>query len=431
MRILVIGAYGLIGGYVAARLHADGHEVIGAGRDIASASRRLSYLRWVRADLARFSVEDWAGPLSGVEAVVNCAGALQDSPRDDLEGVHAQGVERLLQACAQAGVKRFIHLSAASVAKDRPTGFNATKWKGEGVVEASTVAWTILRPGLVLAPAAYGGTALLRGLAAFPCGLPVVFAMSPIQTVAIEDVVESVSRSLTRDDAVRRKIDLVHREAVTLGDLVVRLRAWLGLAPAPVIPAPAIFARGMAAFSDALAWFGWRSPMRTSALEQLRLGVNGDGEAARRVLDLELRSLAETLAAWPSTVQDRWFAKLYFVKPALLIGLSLFWILSGVIGLTVGWSGAVAASRAAGLSEVTAPLFAGTGGVIDIALGSLLAFRKTSRGALVGMLGVSAAYLTGATILAPALWSDPLGSVLKIVPVMLACLAALAILDER
>ena len=223
------------------------------------------------------------------------------------------------------------------------------------------------------------------------------------------------------------------RDILRFGELVVRLRAWLGLEPAPVVPVPAIFARvTAAAISDALAWLGWRSPMRTSALEQLRLGVSGDGIAAKQLLGLELKSLADRRSpSWPSSVQDRWFAKLYFVKPALLIGLSLFWILSGVIGLTAGWSGAVAALQGAGLPDTTASMLAGTGGVIDIVLGVLLAFRRTARGALVGMLGVSAAYLIGATVLAPALWGDPLGALLKIVPIMLATCATLAILDER
>ena len=38
MRVLVTGAYGLIGSACLARLHRDGHELIGAGRAIAEAS---------------------------------------------------------------------------------------------------------------------------------------------------------------------------------------------------------------------------------------------------------------------------------------------------------------------------------------------------------------------------------------------------------
>jgi len=41
----VLGAYGLIGSYVIARLHAEGHEIVGLGRDVASARRRFPYAR--------------------------------------------------------------------------------------------------------------------------------------------------------------------------------------------------------------------------------------------------------------------------------------------------------------------------------------------------------------------------------------------------
>jgi nucleoside-diphosphate-sugar epimerase len=42
MRVLVVGAYGLVGAGVTARLLRDGHAVIGVGRDTASAKRRLA-----------------------------------------------------------------------------------------------------------------------------------------------------------------------------------------------------------------------------------------------------------------------------------------------------------------------------------------------------------------------------------------------------
>ena len=84
MRVLVVGGYGLIGGYIVAELATAGHQVIGAGRDISVAERMFPYAHWRRADLATFGEADWAPLLTGVDAVINCAGALQDSPRDDL-----------------------------------------------------------------------------------------------------------------------------------------------------------------------------------------------------------------------------------------------------------------------------------------------------------------------------------------------------------
>ncbi|WP_227878882.1 NAD-dependent epimerase/dehydratase family protein [Caulobacter segnis] len=139
MRIAIIGAYGLIGSYVSARLAADGHVVVGVGRDIEAARRRFPAVEWKRADVAKASVADWAAVLAGAEAVVNCAGALQDSPRDDLKAVHVEGVRRLAKACEGIGVQRLVHVSAAGVEPGRETAFNATKLEAETLLAQSSL----------------------------------------------------------------------------------------------------------------------------------------------------------------------------------------------------------------------------------------------------------------------------------------------------
>ncbi|WP_292543048.1 DoxX-like family protein, partial [Mesorhizobium sp.] len=58
-------------------------------------------------------------------------------------------------------------------------------------------------------------------------------------------------------------------------------------------------------------------------------------------------------------------------------------------------------------------------------------FRPWARRALIGMLVLTLAYLLAATFAEPALWLDPLGPLVKVVPSILLALTALAILDER
>lgn len=166
MRVLIVGAYGLVGGYVTARLSGEGHEVIAVGRDVSAAKRRFPLAQWARVDLGRTSAAEWRQLLDGVSAVVNCAGALQDSPRDNLQAVHVDGLATLVAACSAAGVRRFVQISAAGVERGQGR-FGQTKTQADEALRASDLEWVILRPGLVLAPAAYGGSALLRGLAAF------------------------------------------------------------------------------------------------------------------------------------------------------------------------------------------------------------------------------------------------------------------------
>ncbi|MEE3626193.1 SDR family oxidoreductase [Nitrospirillum sp. BR 11752] len=435
MRVLVIGAYGLIGSYVVARLLAEGHVVTGAGRDITGPARQTPQVRWVRVDLAKATVEDWLPLLTDVQAVANCAGALQDGPRDDLAAVHRDGVARLVAACVQAGVRRLVHISAAGVAAHRALGvqgdrFNDTKLATEDLLRASDLDWIILRPGLVLAPAAYGGSALLRGLAALPVVTPVVHADATVQVVAATDVARAVALAVRPDTPARRAIDLVHPKAVTMADLVGTLRRWLGLPAARLWRLPPGVARLAARGADALAWAGWRSPLRTATLDQLRAGIAGDGHAMERELAIKPLSLADMLTAYPAGVQERWFAKSYFLKPAMLAMLATFWIVSGVIGLC-RVPEATTVLTLAGMARTPATLAVLLGSAVDIALGVGVVFRRRARTALLGMVTVSGAYMVGGTLWRPDLWLDPMGPFLKTLPAAMLALAALALLDER
>ena len=92
---------------------------------------------------------------------------LQDGPGSDVSAVHRDFVARLLQAIRDSGrAIRLIHISIPGTAADDRTAFSQTKREAERLIAASGIAFAILRPGFVIAPAAYGGSAMLRALAA-------------------------------------------------------------------------------------------------------------------------------------------------------------------------------------------------------------------------------------------------------------------------
>ena len=69
--------------------------------------------------------------------------------------------------------------------------------------------------------------------------------------------------------------------------------------------------------------------------------------------------------------------------------------------------------------------------MFDVLMGALLLHRRTIRAALIVAFIGTLGYLLAGTILMPELWADPLGRLLKIVPIMVLNLVCLAILDER
>jgi uncharacterized protein YbjT (DUF2867 family) len=168
MRVLVTGAYGLIGSACLARLDRDGHDLTATGRSVADAARRLPFARWRAADFTRLTdAQSWRPLLAGMDAVVNCVGALQDGARDDLARIGVATCA-LFDACAALGVRRVVHVSAIGADPDGATVFARTKAQAEAHLRGLDLDWVILRPGLVMAPAVYGGSAMLRALAAVP-----------------------------------------------------------------------------------------------------------------------------------------------------------------------------------------------------------------------------------------------------------------------
>src|SRR5690606_7550914 len=110
LRVLLLGASGLIGSAVLARLVREGHDVRAVGRRLGN---ELPRVEWVRMDIARTTeFGQWRSCLGEVDAVVNCAGVLQDGPGDSTRGVHVDAADVLYRACEEEGVRRVVHLSA-------------------------------------------------------------------------------------------------------------------------------------------------------------------------------------------------------------------------------------------------------------------------------------------------------------------------------
>lgn len=129
-------------------------------------------------------------------------------------------------------------------------------------------------------------------------------------------------------------------------------------------------------------------------------------------------------------MQERWFAGLYFLKPAALVVLAAFWLATGVISLTIGWELGVNLMRRTPIPAL-AEASVVAGALADIVVGSLIAFRRTAYPGLLLGVAVSFFYAVTGTLLLPELWKDPLGPLLKIWPIVVAHLMTIAILRDQ
>jgi len=432
MRVLVLGGYGLIGLAIVRALDAAGHEVVGLGRSASLGRRLFPRVAWRTADIATLQHPvAWRSLLDGVEAVVNAAGALQDGGRDDLAAVHHAGIAAMVSACEVAAVSRIVQISAVGASADASTEFMRSKARGDAAVRAGVTDWAILRPGLVISPNAYGGSALIRMLAAVPLVSPIAMPDARVQTVAIDDLCGVVCDAVSGRLPAGTEADVVEAGSHSLQEVVATFRGWLGFAPARLsIALPRWSLAPVAVFADALATLGWRSPLRSTALRALQDGIVGDATVLRAWYGRDLPSLQQTLDAMPATLQERWFARLSLLLPLMVATLSAFWLLSGVIALA-NVERAAAVLPAQALSPSVATLLVIGGAWIDILLGATVLVRPLARPACGGMVAVSLAYLVAGSALTPALWSDPLGPLLKVLPAIVLALVTMAMLEER
>jgi uncharacterized protein YbjT (DUF2867 family) len=418
----------LIGSATAGRLAAQGHTIVAVTR--SGANLELIDATAVRMDVAGATeVSDWLPVLRDVDAVVNCAGVLQDSPRDSTAGVHDRGVAALFQACERARIRRVVHLSAVGVDRETPTDFSRTKLAGDKALMERDLDWVILRPSVVVGRTAYGGSALIRGLAALPV-LPVMASTGPLQIVHLDDVVDTITFFLRPDAPSKQVVDVVGPKEWSFEGTVRLFRRWLRRPPAREWHVPDALAAILYKAGDLISMLGWRPPIRSTARREIVRGAVGN-RAPLAALGLSPRDLEVALTVEPASVQERWFAQLYFIKPLLFVVVVLFWISTGLVSLGPGWDHGMELMREGGVGERIGALAVVSGALADILIGLAIAYRPTSRYGLYAALTISVAYAIIGTILVPRLWSDPLGPMLKIWPIMVLHLVALGILEDR
>jgi uncharacterized protein YbjT (DUF2867 family) len=426
MRILVTGANGLIGAHVLAALSAAGCEAIGVVRPGSNVGAAPS-TRTVSIDMDDVDATAWREVLSGVDCVVNTAGAFADGVGQSTR-VHDRGAQVLFRACETAGVRRVIHFSALGVDDERTT-FARTKRAGDQSLMASSLDWIILRPSIVIGGPPSGGGALLRGLAALPL-IPMDEGQGAIDAVMLDDVVETVVALATAPTPGHRVLELAGPERLSLSEIVARYRAWLGWPPARRFTVPDWLMSLGFALGDVAGALGWRTPVRTSGRLELERGAIGDSVLWTATTGIKPGALNDALARRPSTLQDRRSAQFYFLKPVVIGVTAAFWIGTGLTSLTIGYDIGVRLLEEGGLGAFSGPSVI-AGGVADLLIGFGVLFRPTARAALWAAILISLFYAAAGSLLLPRLWLDPIGPMLKIWPLIVLDVVALFLVRDR
>ena len=412
-QVLILGADGFIGRHLAFGLRAKGWSVTAQARN----PDRLAVMGFqtLRADLtdpATHSPAFWALHLPSGVALVNAAGLLTGT-EPDFRAVHRDAPAAALQALRGPALL----ISAVGTGADTPFA----RWRRE--TEVLFAGHCILRPGLVLGETSYGGSSLLRALAAMPFRLPVVGdGRQPFNPIHAADLAEVVADCL--DSGLRGTWEIGGPEIITQTDLAARYRSWLGLPRVPALHLPAKVAMMLGRLGDALRI----GPVSATAVAQLQAGVLADPEPLLAQIETRPRAAFTFLNARPAGTQDLWQARIYLLKPLIRLSLAALWLASGLLGLATP---STSFTPGLALPEPIAIALARAFGALDLALALALLRNWRPKTTALAQIALVLAYTAGLTLLAPALWLDPYGGLLKNLPILALLLAHLALGEER
>ena len=164
----VTGGSGFIGGRLIERLRSDGHEVRALARSASAAERvRERGARPVEGELADLAA--LRAGAEGCELAFHAAATLGDwGTREEFERGNVDGTRNVLRACADAGVRRLVHVSteavllageplvdvdeSAPLRPDSPALYSSTKARAEQAVVAANgdrLETVVVRPRFV------------------------------------------------------------------------------------------------------------------------------------------------------------------------------------------------------------------------------------------------------------------------------------------
>ncbi|MBC5784280.1 SDR family oxidoreductase [Ramlibacter sp. USB13] len=412
MRILLTGATGFIGRAVAQALRGRGHAVVRALRHPPPGANDA-----IAADFSGVPRRGWwVSHLAGIDAVVNTVGILREQGGQSFRALHTEAPVELFQACAAAGVRTVVQVSALGADEGARSAYHRSKKAADDVLRSLPLAGAIVQPSLVYGP---GGTsaALFNKLAVAPVLPFPQGGRMAVQPVHVDDVVQGIVRLVEEPPLSIATLAFAGPQPLQLREYLADLREALGEPRRQwVVAVPEGLFRSGASFAGHLPG----SMLDAETADMLLAGNATQHNALPELLGRPPRPPRDFVPAAERELQRR-AAVLDLWHPVLRLALALMWIWTAIVSFGLyPVQDSYALLARVGLQGALATVALYGAAALDLVLGvlTLAAPARWRRPVWLAQLALIGGYTVLVTFFLPEYWLHPYGPISKNLPVL-------------
>ena len=223
--ILLTGGTGFVGGHVLKALQAAGRPVRCLVRDPSEANLDCELVAGDMTDAVSLK-----RAVEGVDTVVHLV-AIRQGKQEQFERIMSQGTRDLLAASKDAGVGRFILMSALGTSEESKdlVPYYGAKWEMEQAVEGAGIPYVIFRPSFVFERDG-GILPTFAKLARFAPVTPITGSgVQRIQPIWAGDLATYFDQAIDLEGATNRTFELGGPDVVSWNEFWERLKKVRGI----------------------------------------------------------------------------------------------------------------------------------------------------------------------------------------------------------
>ncbi len=316
--VMVTGATGFVGRAVVQELVARGLRPICVVRNRNKLSRQHPLVPGNQLTAIVGSLHDHRAVREAAElsqAAIHLAGIILSRrlKGQTFERVHVSGTQNIVDASANAGITRLIHMSSLGTKPDANTTYHQTKWRAEESVRRSALSWTIFRPSLIHGPLGEFMRLMKRfSTSLIPPVLPYLgTGLAQVQPIHVKDVAYCLVESLFREQTFGQTYPLGGPKPYSwrslfsiCQNLMPKARRWKPMVSLPVPVAKAVASLSGPPMALAELLFPSIGLFRFDAGQVTMAQENNtcDYTIAEEVFGIRLRDFEEELASYADQI---------------------------------------------------------------------------------------------------------------------------------